>query len=108
MTCDKLRLAFLLSSVVDRILQNADVFCSAIQLSYQYDQSGPPTVPQEDLALGIWAPRLGTWVSFSKFVAGFDINLSTLGNGTEVCIPGIVETEDGVPRSGRWGSCCVP
>jgi len=66
----KLRLTFLLPSVVDRILQNADIFVS-----------------QENLTLGVWASKLSTRISFSEFVAGFDIDMSTLRNSTEVCIP---------------------
>jgi len=66
--------------VVGRILQNADVFVS-----------------QEDLALGIWAPRLSTRIGLPEFVASFDVDVSTLRNSAEVCIPGIIEREDGVP-----------
>jgi len=62
------------------MLQDADVFVS-----------------QEDLTLGIWATGVSTWISFSEFVAGFNIDMSTLGNSTEVCIPGVVEREDSVP-----------
>lgn len=51
------------------ILENADVFVS-----------------QEDLTLSIWAPSLGIWVSFSEFIASFDIDVSTLGDSAQVCV----------------------
>ena len=52
---------------------------------------------QEDLALRIWAPSLGILVSFSEFIAGFNIYMSTLGDGAKECIRGSTEREDGVP-----------
>jgi len=75
-----LGLVFLLSTVVARILEDTDVFMS-----------------QEDLTLSIGRPRLGIWVSISEFVTGFDIYVSTLGDGTEEGIRDGTEREDGMP-----------
>ena len=52
---------------------------------------------QEDLALSIGSPRLGIWIGISEFISGFDIDLGTLGNGTEEGVRGGTETEYGVP-----------
>jgi len=71
---------FFLSAVVGRILENPDIFVS-----------------QEDLALSVGGPCLGIWISIPEFVAGFDIDLSTLGDGPEEGVQGRVEREDSVP-----------
>jgi len=65
----KLGLVLLLSLVFGGVPENAEIFVS-----------------QEDLALRIWAPSLGIWVSFSEFITSFDIYMSTLGNGAKECI----------------------
>jgi len=54
-------------------------------------------VSQEDLTLSIWAPRFGIWVSIAELVTGFDVDVSTLGDGTEEGVRGGVEREDSVP-----------
>lgn len=62
------------------ILENTDVFVS-----------------QEDLALSLWTSGLCIWVGISELVTGFDIDVSPLGDGTEVCIPAGTEREYCVP-----------
>jgi len=54
-------------------------------------------VSQEDLTLSVGGPCLGIWISISQFVTGFDIDVSTLGDGPEEGVRGVVEREDGVP-----------
>jgi len=71
---------FLLSTVFSGILEDTDVFVS-----------------QENLALGIGGPRLSIWVSVSELVTSLDVDLSTLGDGTEEGIRNGAEREDGVP-----------
>ena len=55
------------------------------------------TMSQEDLALRLWASSLRIWVGISELVTGFDIDVSPLGDGAEVCIPASTEREDCVP-----------
>jgi len=52
---------------------------------------------QEDLTLRTGTSSLGIWVSLSKFITSFDIDVSTLGDGTEERVRGLVEREDGMP-----------
>jgi len=73
-------MVFLLSSVIGRVLENADIFMS-----------------QEDLTLCTGGPRFGIWIGISELVSGFDVNMCTLGDGTEVGVRGGAETEDGMP-----------
>jgi len=40
-------------------------------------------MPQEDLTLGVGGPRLGIWIGISEFISSFDIDVGTLGDGTE-------------------------
>jgi hypothetical protein len=55
------------------------------------------TVSQEDLTLSVGGPCLGIWISISEFIAGFDVDMSTLGDGPEECVRGGIEREDSVP-----------
>ena len=52
---------------------------------------------QEDLTLSVGGSCLGIRISISEFVAGFDINVSTLGDGPEEGVRAGVEREDSVP-----------
>jgi len=54
-------------------------------------------VSQEDLTLSVGGPCLGIWISIPEFVTGFDIDVSTLGDGPEEGVQGRVEREDSVP-----------
>jgi len=66
--------------VVARIPKDTDVFMS-----------------QEDLTLSVGRPCLSIWVSISEFIAGFDVDVSTLGDGPEEGVRGVAEREDSVP-----------
>jgi len=66
--------------VIARVPKNTDVFVS-----------------QEDLTLSTGGPSLGTWIGVSEFVAGFDIDMSTLRDGTEESIREGTKGVDGVP-----------
>jgi hypothetical protein len=84
--------------VVGGILQHTNVFWLG-RLSRRHIRKAPRvrTMSQEYLTLSVGGPRLGIWIGVPEFIGGFDIDLSTLGDGAEVGIRGGAKTEDRVP-----------